>query len=978
MACGCSDNKKIIDNNKLDNSILSYNKLRDNKSLSLEDMKDMSIDKIVDLYKDGYRLDGFENNVDIISADWDSQCYGETELAFDNSSPLYSTMGGVQKGEVWAQRFYAAFRCLDTVQFSMKREANVHFYIEIRKDYGTLPQGVPLQNDAGLVYRTPPISYNDIPTTLDWVYPYVPALLPTNGYYWICFVPVDFYDSPIYRTLDYDRFDLQDGPDVSSIPSAFYRAGQWYNSSTFGFSVYKQPNYLTPSIADLFNMCWGSGLGGSCSMPTERPAIPTGTTFPIKADVFNQGGTGRIRLVFKINGSTILGGDLINESLGPYPSFWSPTVNYTMPASDVSLVVDGYGWDGANWTLHDTLIATIFRSAPACQNISLTPYSASIELGQNVTLTATVLPSTSVFTVNFRLVELDISLGTRSTIEGTCQLVWNTGNTPGLVAGTTYHVVAEIAGQCISELPGTGIIVSAPIQQWTLDVNIKDDIAHTNISGASVTVYAYGPPSGTQTSSTDQNGNVHFVVINGTIDVTISKANYNIRTINDSIYNNKMTTYYLIPVSQNPGWIQFVTIPPEAEIFFGIVSKDITDPITGVLVIFDLPANQVINYTVKKPGFNDKPGTVTVQGGSTLTVPVTLTAATPTTGDVCMKSNPSGATIELNGAIQSGKTTAASGAGYTSSNIIYNLPPILHNYVLSHDGYDNKPGNFTPIVGTIIDVDAGVLVPLQTVGNVTITSTPQAARIYILINGAYSDTHFDTPAMLSNLTVGSHTCKLVLDGYKDKTVDFIIQAVQTITVPNIVLEQRLGNLNFLSTPIGAEIKIGGISQGETTDLGLTVSNLPVGLTQFTATFVNYDNYNGSVMVEEDKTTDVSIILVSSVANKGSLYIDSTPQGAEIFIDGSDKNLPTPQTFAQMDLGGHTYKLTLSGYQPTGDIIFSINVGETTTITKTLQSTTGGGEGGAGILFGLLGIGAFAMMLSSKPPSPTIPPRNINK
>lgn len=60
MACGCSDNKKLNDNKRLNN----------NKNLRLEDMKNMSIEEIVGLYKDGYSIDDQEeisNTVDTIS-----------------------------------------------------------------------------------------------------------------------------------------------------------------------------------------------------------------------------------------------------------------------------------------------------------------------------------------------------------------------------------------------------------------------------------------------------------------------------------------------------------------------------------------------------------------------------------------------------------------------------------------------------------------------------------------------------------------------------------------------------------------------------------------------------------------------------------------------------------------------------------------------------------------------------------------------
>jgi len=77
------------------------------------------------------------------------------------------------------------------------------------------------------------------------------------------------------------------------------------------------------------------------------------------------------------------------------------------------------------------------------------------------------------------------------------------------------------------------------------------------------------------------------------------------------------------------------------------------------------------------------------------------------------------------------------------------------------------------------------------------------------------------------------------------------------------LSRRVGGLKFLSTPVGAEIKIGNVSKGVTTVTGLIVPNLPIGLTDYIAILANYNEYHGSAIVEEDITKDVTITLVPS-------------------------------------------------------------------------------------------------------------------
>ncbi len=197
------------------------------------------------------RIEAAGGNLRVLA--YTDQCTGTPALTVDNTANLLGTYGEVQKGNVWAQQFHADFRCLDSVQFYVMRDANVSFYIEIRRDDTGKPKGTPLVNDAGLVMRTPPISYTELPTSWAWTVFTVGAILDgTAANYWICFVPVDFYDSPVYRDVAYYRFRIQDGTNLLTNPSSLYINGSWGNSSTFAFAVYKKPTFIpacTPSWA---------------------------------------------------------------------------------------------------------------------------------------------------------------------------------------------------------------------------------------------------------------------------------------------------------------------------------------------------------------------------------------------------------------------------------------------------------------------------------------------------------------------------------------------------------------------------------------------------------------------------------------------------------------------------------------------------------------------------------------------------------
>lgn len=523
-----------------------------------------------------------------------------------------------------------------------------------------------------------------------------------------------------------------------------------------------------PTNAKIFNTCWKVGLPttGYCAQPPDMPPITPGTSFIIKADIYNLGPSGKVRCVFK-DGTTVISDQ--NTTLGTFPGtgMWSPNFSWTMPNREVSLKVESYGWDGSinNWILTDTKSYTISRSIPSCTSITLTPFSANIIAGGTVNFTATVTPGTEVFNVNFKLRDGTL-LGSKATTNGIATFAWTTPSD----VGATYYVHAEIGSpiQCLS--PESVIQASPPIRQWNLDITVKD--VNTNNPIPSATVIAKG-----QTKTTDTNGYVTFRLDEGTVDISISKTDYNTYTTVESLFSDLTKTYWLSPIVPTTGNLRFITVPTEADVYlYSETAKRGTTDSSGVLLISGL-ATGAAPYTAKKTGYNDSIGTTTVVGGVTTDVPVTLTPVTPTTGDACLKSTPSGASIEIDGTA-TGKTTALSIGTCTSANIVSNLSPGSHSYKLTLTGYQDKTGTFTVTAGQTVNEDVGNLTPITGAGTLEITSSPVSARVYI----DDTDTERVTPATITNILVGSHTYKLTLSGYQDKTGTFDIIVGQTTTV----------------------------------------------------------------------------------------------------------------------------------------------------------------------------------------------------
>lgn len=955
------------------------------------DKRRIPVEDIVKMYEDGSALDmrvPEKSMSSIKSMSYGTQCSGSPTIAYNNSSPLMGTYGVAEKGKVWAQRFYGDFKCLDFVQFYMQRYANVNFYVEIRKDSAGLPMGVPLVDDTGLVFRTPPISYSDIPTSWGWVYPTIGTILPTTAYYWICLVPTDFYDSASYRDpicTTCDRFGLQDGTNLPLQRSAVFKAGAWTESSTFAFVVFKLPTFATPSNAQVFNMCWGPGLGAQCSMPPERPVVTTGTTITIKADLANNGGTGKIRAVFKINGGTI--SDQNTPSLGTYPGggFWSPTTTYLMSGSSVTLAVEGYGWDGSAWVLSQTQTATISATTPTCTGISIDANTVVANVGDTITLTAYgVTPTNQPFNVSF----LDRSnnvLGTCNTSGGMCSSQWNT---TGLAPGQ-YYVRATVTGQCTSTELAIGL--SLPINQWSVDITVLDDVTSSPIPTASVTI-------GVRNQQTDVNGHTLFTGVDeGTINVSITKTGYNNSPTNpESLYNNIVRIYRMVPVSQNPGSLRFVTSPPGisgAEVHFigdAPTLKGSTD-VNGIFTVPSLTAGRVVNYEVRKATYNTATGPATVVGNTTTDVIVTMTLAS-TTGSVCIHSNPSGASIRIDTVPQVGKSTALSGGGCVAANTVSNLTAGSHNYELTLTGYQNKSGSFSVTVGQTTDHNAGVLTPLPTLGTLNMASNPAGARIYIKVGGIFQDTGYvsgtlGTPTVISTLTAGTYDYKLTLADYDDYLNTFIITASQTTDVYAVLtpVSPTTGILSISSFPQGAHIYImpeGGVWQDTTKVAGpegapTSVTGLTPGNYSYKLTYPIYEDKIGPFVATAGQTTSIHVDLTPSSPTTGTLSISSSPEGAKIYImaeGGTWQDISritgpegNPTLVTGLTPGNYVYKLALVGYSDDTSV-FTIAASQTTGPVHVVLIQVQQAGGGGMIVIAAAAVLMAAMFMAKKSPS----------
>ena len=143
-----------------------------------------------------------------------------------------------------------------------------------------------------------------------------------------------------------------------------------------------------------------------------------------------------------------------------------------------------------------------------------------------------------------------------------------------------------------------------------------------------------------------------------------------------------------------------------------------------------------------------------------------------------------------------------------------------------------------------------------------------------------------------------------------------------------------GTLDVNSSPSGAKVYINGAYRGRTPlSLGLNPGTYDLELR-----LSGYQTYRARVQVRAGQTSRVSPRLVR-VVSTGTLSIDSSPQGAEVYIAGSFRGR-TPLNIT-LNEGSYDVELRLPGYQ-TYRARVQVRAGQTSRLAPRLQPavTTG--------------------------------------
>ena len=212
--------------------------------------------------------------------------------------------------------------------------------------------------------------------------------------------------------------------------------------------------------------------------------------------------------------------------------------------------------------------------------------------------------------------------------------------------------------------------------------------------------------------------------------------------------------------------------------------------------------------------------------------------------------------------------------------------------------------------------------------------------------GSYTVWVTDRPADRSHLSTTDYTTISIGLSVPSVTAGTSGGSGQTSEQP------QAGSIEFNTVPDGTSVSINNAYKGMTP---LTVSNLSPGIYTIILSHFRYAALSLPVTVQAGSVSEVNATLV---ALTGSLFVNTTPAGAQLTVDGFTAGI-SPATLSDIIQGSHLINVSKEGFV-TQSIPVLITTNQTTTVNVVLLPSGGIGATGflpltvaAGILMALL-------------------------
>jgi len=169
-----------------------------------------------------------------------------------------------------------------------------------------------------------------------------------------------------------------------------------------------------------------------------------------------------------------------------------------------------------------------------------------------------------------------------------------------------------------------------------------------------------------------------------------------------------------------------------------------------------------------------------------------------------------------------------------------------------------------------------------------------------------------TPCSFNDLAPAQYSLEVQKEGYQPMQTALQVKAGNVVD-QKVTLESLAKGLLLTSKPAGADVFINGAKQSGQTPLTLP---LAPGSYNLVLRMPGYEAFATSVQVKDNVQTQLLEVPLKekSTVKVAWAQVETTPKGAEIFVDGETTGQMTPGR-VQVPAGMHTVTVKLNGYQP---------------------------------------------------------------
>ncbi|HEY6387324.1 MAG TPA: serine/threonine-protein kinase [Candidatus Acidoferrum sp.] len=225
--------------------------------------------------------------------------------------------------------------------------------------------------------------------------------------------------------------------------------------------------------------------------------------------------------------------------------------------------------------------------------------------------------------------------------------------------------------------------------------------------------------------------------------------------------------------------------------------------------------------------------------------------------------------------------------------------------VVDHIEYEDAP-----VADNAHDADGGHPVPTGGRGAIHVVTDLVGATAILRGPAGRVVNQCQTPCSFNELGPAQYSLEVQKEGYQPMQTALQVKAGSVVD-QKVTLESLAKGLLLTSKPAGADVFINGAKQS-----GQTPVTLPLapGSYNLVLRMPGYDAYAGSVQVKDNIQTQLDVPLKEKSNVKVAWAdVETTPKGAEIFVDGQTTGQTTPAR-VQVPSGLHTVTVRLNGYQ----------------------------------------------------------------